>query len=115
MRGFKSHLRRFFNWFYGEIDSNLQFEFSNPRSNLVKSGILKTSANTFFQNLEKNKITEEKNYQKCDVLDVVTLLNIASKTAGDIVKNNNQVILLGLEAGSFSMIGTHDNDYNKES
>ena len=97
------------------MDSNLQFEFSNPRSNLVKSGILKTSAKTFFQNLEKKQNNWRKNYQQCDVLDVVTLLNIASKPAGDIVKNNNQVILLGLEAGSFSMIGTHDNDYNKES
>ena len=26
----------FFNWFYGERDSNLQFEFSNPSSNLGK-------------------------------------------------------------------------------
>ena len=24
----------FFNWFYGKRDSNLQFEFSNPSSNL---------------------------------------------------------------------------------
>ena len=46
---------------------------------------------------------------------VVTLLNITSKTADDIVENNNQVILPGLEAGSFSVIGTHDNDYNKKS
>ena len=97
------------------MDSNLQFEFSNPRSNLVKSGILKTSAKTFFQNLEKKQNNWRKNYQQCDVLDVVTLLNIASKPAVDIVKNNNQVILLGLEAGSFSMIYTHDNDYNKQS
>ena len=26
MRGFGSHLCRFFNWFYGEMDSNFQFE-----------------------------------------------------------------------------------------
>ena len=52
-RGFKTHFRLFFNWFYGVMDSNLQFEFSNPSSNLEKIGILKTSAATFFENLEK--------------------------------------------------------------
>ena len=46
---------------------------------------------------------------------VVTLLNIASKTADDIVKNNNQVILAGFETGTFWMIETHDNDDNKKS
>ena len=35
------------------------------------------------------------------------------KTADDIVENNDQVILRGLEAGTFWVIGTHDNDYNK--
>ena len=37
------------------------------------------------------------------------------KTADDIVENNDQVILHGLEAGTFWVIGTHDNDYNKKS
>ena len=34
--GFESHLRRFFIWFYGEINSNLEFEFCNPSSNIGK-------------------------------------------------------------------------------
>ena len=43
----------------------------------------------------------------------VTLLHISSKTADDIVENNDQVILAGLEAETFWVIGKHDNDYNK--
>ena len=35
--GFKSHLCRFFDWFYVVMDCNLQFEFSNPSSNLGKN------------------------------------------------------------------------------
>ena len=46
---------------------------------------------------------------------VVTLLHISSKTADDIVENNDQVILPRLEAETFRVIGTHDNDYNKKS
>ena len=44
-----------------------------------------------------------------------TLLHISSKTADDIVEKNDQVILAGLEAENFWVIGTHDNDYNKKS
>ena len=43
------------------------------------------------------------------------LLHISSKTADDIVENNDQVILPRLEAETFWVIGTHDNDYNKKS
>ena len=43
-----------------------------------------------------------------------TLLHISSKTADDIVEKNDQVILAGLEAENFWVIGTHDNDYNKK-
>ena len=38
-----------------------------------------------------------------------------SKTADDIMENNEQVILAGLEAETLWVIGTHDNDYNKKS
>ena len=31
------------------------------------------------------------------------------------MENNDQVILSGLEAETFWVIGTHDNDYNKKS
>ena len=31
-----SSLRRFFIWFYGEMNSNLEFEFYNPSSNIGK-------------------------------------------------------------------------------
>ena len=46
---------------------------------------------------------------------LVTLLHIFSKTADDIVENNDQVILPGFEEETFWVIGTHDNDYNKKS
>ena len=46
---------------------------------------------------------------------LVYLLHISSKTADDIVENNDQVILPGLEAETFWVIDTHDNDYNKKS
>ena len=43
---------------------------------------------------------------------LVILLHISSKIADDIVENNDQVILPGLEKETFWVIGTHDNDYN---
>ena len=43
---------------------------------------------------------------------LVTLLHISSKTADDIVEDNDQVILTRLEAETFLVIGTHNNDYN---
>ena len=46
---------------------------------------------------------------------LVTLLYITSKTADEIVENNDQVIMPGLEAETFRVIGTHNNDYNKKS
>ena len=46
---------------------------------------------------------------------LVTLLHNSSKTPCDIVENNEQVILAGLEAETFWVIGTYDNDYNKKS
>ena len=46
---------------------------------------------------------------------LVTLLDISSKTADDIVENNDQVILPGLKEETFWVIGTHDNDDNKKS
>ena len=46
---------------------------------------------------------------------LVTLLHISSKTADDIVENNDQVILPRLEEETFCVIDTHDNDYNKKS
>ena len=46
---------------------------------------------------------------------LVTLLHISSKTAHDIVENNDQVILPRHEEETFCVIGTHDNDYNKKS
>ena len=46
---------------------------------------------------------------------LVILLHISSKTADDIMENNDQVILAGIEAETFWVIGTHDNDYKKKS
>ena len=45
---------------------------------------------------------------------LVYLLHISPKTADDIVENNDQVILAGLEAETLWVIGTYDNDYNKK-
>ena len=46
---------------------------------------------------------------------LVTLLYISSKTADDIVENNDQVILPGIEAETFWVLGTHNNNNNKKS
>ena len=46
--------------FYGEMYSNLQFEYSNPSSNLGKNWYFENSATTFFENLERNKIARER-------------------------------------------------------
>ena len=46
---------------------------------------------------------------------LVTLLHISSKTTDDIVENNDQVILSGIEAETIWVIGTYDKDYNKKS
>ena len=46
---------------------------------------------------------------------LVTLLHISSKTADDIVEKNDQVILPGLEAETFWVLGTHNNGNNKKS
>ena len=41
---------RFFIWFWGEMDSNFQLEFSNQSSNLGKKIVIfKTSTTTFFE------------------------------------------------------------------
>ena len=44
-----------------------------------------------------------------------SLMNIASSFADDNVENNDQVIIPGLETGTFWVIGRHDKDYNKKS
>ena len=46
---------------------------------------------------------------------LVTLLHSPSKTADNIVENNDKVFLPGLEEETFWVIGTHNNDYNKNS
>ena len=46
---------------------------------------------------------------------LVGLLEISSKTANDIVENNDQVILPGFESETIWVIGTHYNEYNKKS
>ena len=46
---------------------------------------------------------------------LVSLLHITSSIADDNVENNDQVILLRLEMGTFCVISTHDNEYNEKS
>ena len=100
--------------FYGVIDSNLLFDFSYPSSNLGKNWYLENLSHHLLL-LFRKKITEKEfSAQRC-FGRLVTLLHISSKSADDIVENNDQVILQGLEEGSFSVIGTHNNDYNKKS
>ena len=55
-----------------------------------KTGIIKTSATTFFE-IKKKKKTD------------------------DNVENNDQVIMPGLETGTFWVIGRHANEYYKKS
>ena len=68
-RGFKIHLRRFFNWFYGVIDSNLQFDFSNPSSNLGKNWYLENLSHHLLWKFRKKQNNLRKGYRQCDVLD----------------------------------------------
>ena len=42
-------------------------------------------------------------------------MHITSSFAYDNLENNDQVILPGLETGTFWVISTHDNDYNEKS
>ena len=101
-RGIESNFFRFFNWFYGEMDSNLQFEYINSSSNLgKKTGNLKSSATTIFENVGKNKITEERITSSAIFWMSINLLHYSSKTADDIMENNDQVILHRLEAETF--------------
>ena len=46
---------------------------------------------------------------------LVSLLHITSSIADDNVKNNDQVIMPGLETGTFWVNGRHDKDNNKKS
>ena len=45
---------------------------------------------------------------------LVSLLHINLSIEDANVENNDQVIMAGLEAGTFWVIGRHDNDYNKK-
>ena len=54
-RGFKTYLGRFFNWFYGVMDSNLQFEFSNPSSNLGQIWYLENLSNHLLRKFRKKQ------------------------------------------------------------
>ena len=80
-----------------------------------KTGILKTSATTFFENFEKEKITEERITSSVMLWMASYFTAYFSKTADDIVENNDQVILPRLETGIFWWIDTQDNDYNNKS
>ena len=66
-----------------------------------KTGILTTSATTFFENLDKEKITEEGITSSVIFWMASDFTVYFSKTADDIVKNNDQVILSRLETGIF--------------
>ena len=44
---------------------------------------------------------------------LVSLLHITLSIGDDNVENNEQVIMSGLETGTFWVIGRHDNNYNK--
>ena len=91
------------------LDSAIRIKIS------VEEGILKTSASTFMENLQKTKYLKNKLQTVRCFRWLVSFLHITSKSADDIVENNNQVILAGFETGTFWMIETHDNDNNKKS
>ena len=76
---------------------------------------MKTSATTFFENLDKEKITEEIITSSVIFWMASYFTAYFSKTADHIVENNDQVILAKLETGIFWVVGTQDNDYNKKS
>ena len=59
----------FFNWFYVENDSNLQFGFSNPSSNLGKNWCIENLSHLLLWKLRKKQNNWRTNYKQCDVLD----------------------------------------------
>ena len=96
------------------MDSNLQFELSNPSSNLGKNLYLENlSHHLLWKFRKKQNLEKELPAMQCFGL-LVTLLHISSKKADDIVENNDQVILPGLEEETFWVIGTHDDEYNEK-
>ena len=69
---------------------------------LEKTGILKTSSTTYFENLDKEKITEERITSSVIFWMASYFTSYFSKTTDDIVENNDQVILARLETGTVS-------------
>ena len=67
-----------FNWFYVENDSNLQFEFRNPSSNLGKNWYLEYLSHNFLWKFRKKQNDLRNGYQQCDVLDCRLLYCIFS-------------------------------------
>ena len=77
------------------MDSAIRVQISK------KTGILKTSATTFLKIKKKTKYLKNKLQTVRCFGWLFSLLYITWKTADDIVENNDQVILLGLEAETF--------------
>ena len=67
----------------------------------LEEGIYKTSASTFMENLQKTKYLKNKLQTVRCFGWLVSFLHITSKSADDIVENNDQVILAGFETGTF--------------
>ena len=63
----------FFNWFYVVLDSNLQFEFSNPSSNLGKNWYLENLSHHLLWKIRKKQNNWRNSYQQCNVLDFFLL------------------------------------------
>ena len=86
------------------MNSNLELEFCNPSSNIGKKLLyLKLNPTPPLKFRKKNKIKELKKELpavRC-FRWLVSLLHITSSIADDKVENNDQVIPLRLEMGTF--------------
>ena len=83
------------------MDSDLQFEFSKPSSNLGKNWYLENLIHHLLWKFKMEKITEEKITSSSMLWMASYFTANFSKTADDIVENKDQVILPRLETGIF--------------
>ena len=97
------------------MDSNLQFEFSNPSSNLGISWHLKNLSQHFHGKFTKIKIIEERitnSTMFCMASQFTTYFN--ENFWWHCLKITTKFLCAGNAAGTFWVIGKHDNDYNKK-
>ena len=96
--------------------STLEFKYSDLCFNLSRSlYLVKLSQHLQGKFIKKKKILKN-DFQEVRCLGcLVSFQNITLSTANDNVENNNYLVPLGLEPGTFCVLGARDNHYTTES